>query len=127
MPNAESIKRGFEQFVKMAGAERAEAVRHEWHRIAPEFEELVLSVLAGQVWTRPQLDLRTRSLVTIAALTAIGRPRGLALNIEMALKNGATRQEIRETILQMALYAGFPSAWEAFQIASELFEQDDAE
>jgi 4-carboxymuconolactone decarboxylase len=82
-----------------------------------------VGVLASELWTRSELDLRTRSLVTIAGLTALGRPRALALNIEMALNNGASRQEIRETILQMAFYAGFPAAWEGFQAADESFRK----
>ncbi len=120
MATDDPVETGFEQFRRMAGDERAKEVRREWRRISPEFEHFVLGVLAGQVWSRPALDLRTRSLVTIAALTALGRPRGLRLNIEMAVKNGATREEIHETILQMAFYAGFPAAWEAFQMASEV-------
>ncbi|HEU0004968.1 MAG TPA: carboxymuconolactone decarboxylase family protein, partial [Terriglobia bacterium] len=84
-----------------------------------------LGVLAGEVWTRPALDLRTRSLATIAGLTALGRPRALALNIEMALQNGATRIEVEECILHMAFYAGFPCAWEALQIAHEVFQRLD--
>jgi alkylhydroperoxidase/carboxymuconolactone decarboxylase family protein YurZ len=79
------LERGLEQFRRMAGPGRAEEVRAERRRISPEFEQFALTVLAGEVWTRPGLDLRARSLVTIAALAALGRPRGLALNIEMAL------------------------------------------
>ena len=121
----ERIQKGFEQFEKMAGAERAAVVRKEWGLISPEFEEFVLSVLSGEVWTRPGLDLKSRSLVTIAALTSIGRPRGLALNIEMGLKNGLTREEIREALVHLAFYAGFPAAWEALQTADEVFTRVD--
>src|SRR5919201_1271816 len=103
----ERVQKGLEQFYEMVGTERAEEIRSEWHQISPEFEKFVLGVLAGEVWTRKALDLRTRSLITIAGLTALGRTRGLALNIEMALHNGASREEICESILQMAFYAGF--------------------
>ena len=58
-----------------------------------------------------------------SGLTGLGRPRALALNIEMALRNGASRDEIRETILQMAFYAGFPAAWEGLQTADEVFQR----
>jgi len=117
----ERLQRGFEQLEKMLGQERAHQIRSQWSQISGEFEQFVLGSLAAELWTRPGLDLRTRSLVTIAGLAALGRPRALALNIEMALNNGATRQEIRETILQMAFYAGFPAAWEGFQTAAEIF------
>jgi len=122
---SERIEKGFEQLRKMLPPNRAEEVRKQWHQISPDFESLVLGILAGEVWTRPGLDLRTRSLSTITGLTALGRPRALALNIEMALKNGATRTEVEECILQMAFYAGFPCAWEALQIAHEVFQRLD--
>jgi 4-carboxymuconolactone decarboxylase len=122
---SERIEKGFEQLRKMLPSNRAEDVRKQWHQISPEFESLVLGLLAGEVWTRPALDLRTRSLATIAGLTALGRPRALGLNIEMALQNGATRTEIQECILQMAFYGGFPCAWEALQIAHEVFQKLD--
>jgi 4-carboxymuconolactone decarboxylase len=121
----EQIQTGFEQFQKMIGEKRAEEVRAQWHQISPEFEQLVLGIVAGELWTREGLDLRTRSLVTIAGLAALGRTRGLALNIEMALKNGASRQEIQETLLQMGFYTGFPSAWEGLQVAHEVFQRID--
>jgi alkylhydroperoxidase/carboxymuconolactone decarboxylase family protein YurZ len=122
----ERIKKGYEQFIQMLGEARAAEVRSQWHQISPDFENFVLGILAGEVWTRPGLDLRTRSLTTIAGLTALGRPRALALNIEMALRNGASQEEIRETILQMAFYAGFPAAWEGLQTADEVFRRVSA-
>ena len=122
---SERIEKGFEQLRQMLAGNRPEEVRKQWHQISPDFESLVLGVLAGEVWTRPGLDLRTRSLATIAGLTALGRPRALALNIEMALQNGATRTEIQESILQMAFYGGFPCAWEALQVAHEVFQRLD--
>jgi 4-carboxymuconolactone decarboxylase len=124
----DKIEKGLEQLEQMLGSARAQQVRSQWGQISTEFEQFVLGILASELWTRGDLDLRTRSLVTIAGLTALGRPRALALNIEMALNNGATCQEIRETILQMAFYAGFPAAWEGFQIAAEIFRtQQDSD
>ena len=119
------MQRGFAQFTKMAGAERAQELSENWRDISPDFQQCVIGILAGEIWTRTQLDLRTRSLVTIAGLTALGKTRALALNVEMALQNGASRSEIRETMLQIAFYAGFPSAWEGLQIAEQIFKQID--
>src|SRR5262249_925076 len=103
-------------------------VREQWRQISPDFEAFVLGILAAELWTREEaLDLRTRSLATIAGLTALGRTRALELNIEMALQNGATRREIQESILQMGFYAGFPSAWEGLQIAHEVFRRVEDE
>jgi 4-carboxymuconolactone decarboxylase len=89
--------------------------------MSPDFERYVIEFLAGEIWSRPQLDRRTKSLVTIAALAALGRPQGLELNIRMALANGATRQEIIETLLHIAPYAGFPAAWEGLTVARRVF------
>lgn len=116
-------EKGLEMLSRMLGVDRAQEVRAAWTRLSPDFAALVTDFLAGQVWSRPHLDLKTRSLVTVAALTALGRPNGLRLNIEMALNNGATKEEILETLLQMAPYAGFPACWEGLVIADELFRQ----
>ncbi len=114
--------KGIEMLCRMLGEERSKEVREAWTKLSPEFASLVTNFLAGEIWSRPNLDLRTRSLVTVAALTALGRPNGLRLNIEMALNNGATKEEIVETLLQMAPYAGFPACWEGLVIADEVFK-----
>ncbi len=116
-----SYNRGRALLRQMLGAREAERLRGRWRRMSPEFERYVLTFLAGEIWSRPGLDLRTRSLVTIAALTALGRPQGLALNIRMALRNGATRGEIMETLLHLGPYAGFPATWEAMLLAERVF------
>src|SRR5438874_879012 len=125
MTTAERKKRGEKLLEQMLGGERAEKTRDIWQQICPDFEEYVLEFLAGEIWSRPGLDLRTRSLTTIAALAAVGRPLGLELNIRMALNNGATRQEIVETLLQIAPYAGFPACWEGLALARKVFQDLD--
>ena len=107
----------------MLGADRAEEVRAGWERLSPDFARYVIGFLAGEVWTRPGLDLKTRSLITVAAMAALGRASGLRFNIELALRNGATRLEILETLLHMAPYAGFPACWEALLITDEVFKK----
>jgi 4-carboxymuconolactone decarboxylase len=114
---------GTEMLRKLLGEERATQVRAAWSELSPDFARLVTDFLAGEIWSRPNLDLKTRSLITVAALAALGRPSGLRLNIEMALNNGATRSELLETLLQMAPYAGFPACWDALLIAHEVFKQ----
>jgi 4-carboxymuconolactone decarboxylase len=114
------MEKGLEMLQQMLGEERARNVTAAWSRLSPDFAGMVTNFLAGEIWTRPNLDLRTRRLVTIAALTAMSRPNALRLNVEMALKNGATQEEIVETILQMAPYAGFPACWEGLLIADEV-------
>jgi 4-carboxymuconolactone decarboxylase len=121
MDTSERTARGAELLVKMLGAGAAEQTRAAWRAICPEFENYVVEFLAGEIWSREALDLRARSLVTIAALAALGRTRGLELNLRMALNNGVSRQEIIETLLHIAPYAGFPAAWEGLALAQEVF------
>ena len=114
-------ERGLKLLDEMLGAARSKETRENWREISPDFEAYVVEFLSGEIWSRPELDRRTRSLVTIATLTATGRPLGLELNIRMALNNGATKQEILETLLHIAPYAGFPACWEGLQIADRVF------
>lgn len=120
--NKESYRRGLKLFRQMAGRE-AEKIRRQWRELAPDFERYVLGFLAGEIWTRPGLDLRTRSLITLAALAATGRQQGLELNIRMAINNGARPEEIVETLLHLAPYIGFPAAWDAFTLTARVFRE----
>jgi 4-carboxymuconolactone decarboxylase len=123
--DTEKRKERGEQLLRkmLGGAEQADAMRKTWHEINPELENYIMEFVAGEIWSRPGLDLRTRSLTTIAALAALGRSRALELNLRIALNNGATRQEIIETFLQLAPYAGFPAAWEALAVAHKVFQE----
>lgn len=113
---------GIDQFAQMVGSDRIDALRTRFQAVSPEFERAVMSIIGGQIWNRPGLDLRTRSLVSIATLAAQGRVNALALNIEMALNNGATETEIVETFFQVAIYAGFAAAWDGLERAQPIFE-----
>ncbi len=119
-------EKGIAMLHRMLGKERAKQVRADWVKMSPDFADYVTGFLAGEIWSRPGLELRIRSLITVAALTALGRANGLRLNIEMALNNGATKEEILETLLQMAPYAGFPACWDGLVIADEVFRQKEA-
>jgi 4-carboxymuconolactone decarboxylase len=118
--------KGLEMLHQMLGKERTDEVREAWSRLSPDFARLVTNFVAGEVWSRPSLELKTRSLITVAALAALGRQNALRLNIEMALNNGATRAEVLETILHMVVYAGFPACWDALVIADEVFKRKKA-
>jgi 4-carboxymuconolactone decarboxylase len=118
-----SFERGARLLDKMLGTGDARRIRAAWRRLAPDFERYVITFLSGEIWSRPGLDRRTRSLCTVAVLTALGRTNGLELNIRMALRNGATRAEIIETLLHIAPYAGFPAAWDALVLAGRVFSE----
>jgi 4-carboxymuconolactone decarboxylase len=122
----ERYQRGLELLKRMLGEKTAEETRRRWQKLSPDFERYVLEFLSGEIWSRSGLPLKVKSLCTISALAALGRVQGLELNIRMALNNGATREEIIETLLQIAPYAGFPAAWEGLQIAERVFESVDA-
>ena len=122
----ERYQRGLELLKRMLGEKAAEETRKRWQELSPDFERYVLEFLSGEIWCRSGLPLKIKSLCTISALAALGRSQGLELNIRMALKNGATSEEIIETLLQIAPYAGFPAAWEGLQIAEKVFATPDA-
>jgi 4-carboxymuconolactone decarboxylase len=81
-----------------------------------------MGVVGGEIWSRPNLDLRTRSLCSIAILAALGRVNALELNVEMALNNGATKAEIVEVFFQVAAYAGFAAAWDGLEKVNEILK-----
>jgi 4-carboxymuconolactone decarboxylase len=90
---------------------------------APKLAELTDDVLYGDVWERPQLSKRDRSLVTVAALIAMNRPDQLRSHLVRARENGVTREELIETITHLAFYAGWPNAVTAIAVAREVFER----
>ena len=91
--------------------------------IAPKLIELTEKVLFGDVWERPGLKKRDRSLITVAALVAMNRTEQLRGHLERALGNGVTEDEIVEIITHMAFYSGWPTAMSAALLAKEVFEQ----
>ena len=121
MTDEQHFENGLAMLETMVGEAEAERIRQGWREISPDLERLILEFVAGRIWTRSGLDLKTRSLSTVAALTALGRTSALELNIRMALGNGATKEDVLEIMLHMAPYAGFPAAWDAMKIAARVF------
>jgi 4-carboxymuconolactone decarboxylase len=89
-----------------------------------DFQEYITSNAWGSIWSRPGLTKRERSLVTIALLTALNHREELAMHIQAAKNTGTTEDDIKEVLLQTAIYAGVPAANGAFKIAKEIFERD---
>jgi 3-oxoadipate enol-lactonase/4-carboxymuconolactone decarboxylase len=94
--------------------------------LTADFQDLLTRYCWGEVWTRPGLDRRTRSCVTLTALIALGHHEELALHLRGARRNGLTDDEIEEVILQSAIYCGIPAANAAFRVAQEVLEEQDA-
>ena len=90
---------------------------------APKLAELTDNVLYGDIWERPELSKRDRSLVTVAALIALNRPEQLRSHLVRARENGVTQEELIETITHLAFYCGWPNAVNAINVAKEVFEK----
>ena len=91
-----------------------------------DFQEFITKYAWGEIWSRPGLDRRTRSCVTLAALVALGRDHEVAMHVRAALGNGLTPDEIKEVLLHTAVYAGVPVANSAFAIAQQVLDEEGA-
>ena len=89
-------------------------------------QELVTQYCWGEIWGREELDRRTRSLINLAMISALNRPHELKIHVRGALRNGVTKTEIREVLLQVAIYAGVPAAVDSFRVAREAFADEAA-
>jgi 4-carboxymuconolactone decarboxylase len=120
-----TFDRGLEIRKAVLGAEFVE----NSFRTADDFnrpmQELATEYCWGYVWGREQLDRRTRSLLNLAMIAALNRPHELKLHVGGALRNGVTREEIREVFLQVAIYCGVPAGVDSFRIAREAFAEID--
>lgn len=116
-------ERGYQQFKQMVGDDQIDALIDRFKAVCPDFETEVVSVVGGRVWARGGIDLKTRSLCSIGILAALGRVNALKLNFHMALNNGASVEEIFETLFQVAAYAGYPAAWDALVMLEEVLAE----
>jgi 4-carboxymuconolactone decarboxylase len=88
-------------------------------------QQLVTEYCWGAIWARPGLERRTRSLLNVAMLTSLGKTHELSIHVRGAIRNGCTKEEIQETLLQAAIYCGVPAAMEAFRVADEALAKLD--
>jgi 4-carboxymuconolactone decarboxylase len=95
--------------------------------VTEEFQNLITRYAWGEIWTREGLPRHTRSLLTISMMVALNRSEELALHLRAARNNGVTRDEIKEVLLQTAIYCGVPAANSAFHLADRIFREQDAE
>ena len=93
--------------------------------LTTEFQNLITRYAWGDIWTRPGLPRHTRSLLTISMMVALNRSEELALHLRAAKNNGVTREEIKEVLLQTAIYCGVPAANSAFHLAQKIFDEED--
>jgi 4-carboxymuconolactone decarboxylase len=123
----ETFDRGFEIRKSVLGAqfvERAFAAATDFNR---PMQELVTEYCWGAVWGREELPRKTRSLLNLAMISALNRPHELKMHVKGARRNGVSVEEIREVLLQVAIYCGVPAAVDGFRIATEALAEYDSE
>jgi 4-carboxymuconolactone decarboxylase len=104
-----------------AHVDRAEANKNSFNEA---FQDLITRYAWGEIWARPGLPRKTRSLITIAMMVALNRDEELRLHLRAAVNNGVSRKEIQEVLLQTAIYCGVPAANSAFRSAEEVFAEN---
>jgi 4-carboxymuconolactone decarboxylase len=112
---------------EVLGDEHVDAANAGTTEFTADFQELITRYAWGEIWSRPGLDRRTRSFVTITALVATGREHELAMHLRAALRNGVTPDELKEVLLHCAVYCGVPAANGAFAIAQRVLDEDGSE
>jgi 4-carboxymuconolactone decarboxylase len=123
MDERERFEAGMKIRREVLGDVHVDAAIAKRNAFSEEFQDLITRYAWGEIWTRPGLPRQTRSLITVAMLVALNREEELRLHLRAAVRNGVAREEIRETLLQSAIYCGVPAANSAFRIAQEIFSE----
>ena len=126
MDDRERYEKGMEVRRAVLGDEHVNRSLQNTSDFNREFHDLLTRYAWGEIWTRPGLPRHTRSLIVIATLVALNRPEELRMHIRAAFNNGVTRDDIKEVLLQSAVYCGVPAANSAFHAAEEVFAEMSA-
>jgi 4-carboxymuconolactone decarboxylase len=121
--NKDLFDRGLKLRREVLGAEYVDASIANADDFNRPMQELVTQFAWGEIWNRPGLDRRTRSLLNLAMITALNRPHELELHVRGAVNNGVTVDEMREVFLQTAVYCGMPAALDSFRIARKVLKE----
>jgi 4-carboxymuconolactone decarboxylase len=125
MDERKRYKKGMKVRRAVLSAAHVDRARAKENSFNAPFQDLITRYAWGEIWTRPGLPRKTRSLITIAMMVAMNRAEELRLHLRAAANNGVTRMEIQEVLLQTAIYCGVPAANTAFHIAEEVFAETD--
>jgi len=120
---SELFEKGLQIRREVLGAEHVEASLSQADDFSRPLQELVTEYCWGNVWSRPGLDRKTRSLINVAMLTALNRPHEVKLHLRGALNNGCSKNDIMEVLLQTAIYCGVPAAMDSLRVAKEFFQE----
>jgi 4-carboxymuconolactone decarboxylase len=121
--NKELFEKGLEIRRAVLGADFVDNAIKGADDFSRPLQELVTEYCWGEVWGRPGLDRKTRSMLNLAMLAALNRPHEIKLHVRGALANGLTKDDIKEIFLQVAIYCGVPAAVDSFRIAREVFKE----
>jgi 4-carboxymuconolactone decarboxylase len=117
-------ERGMSVRREVLGDEHVDAATARATDFTAEFQDLITRYAWGEIWTRPGLDRRTRSCMTLIALVALNRMDELGMHVRAARRNGLTREEIKEVLLHSAIYCGVPAANAAFAVAQQVLDEE---
>jgi 3-oxoadipate enol-lactonase/4-carboxymuconolactone decarboxylase len=120
---SDAYERGLQVRREVLGDAHVDAAIERTTDFSREFQDLITRYAWGEIWTRPGLDRRTRSCMTLIALVALGRFDELPMHVRAALRNGLTREELKEVFLQSAVYCGVPAANTAFHVAERTLDE----
>ena len=126
VPAADRYEQGLAVRREVLGREYVDRAIEAADDFTRPLQELVTEYCWGAVWTRPGLERRDRSLVNLGMIAALNRPHELKLHVRGALANGVTEEEIREVLLQAAIYCGVPASIDAFRVAREVLDEHAA-
>lgn len=121
--NKESFEQGLKTRREVLGADYVDASIANADGFNMPMQELVTEYCWNEIWNRPGLDRRTRSIMNLCMITALNRPHELKLHVRGAINNGLTKEEIKEVFLQTAIYCGVPAAIDSFRNAKEVFKE----
>ena len=121
--NKESFEKGLKTRREVLGSEYVDSSIKNAGEFNMAMQELVTEYAWDAIWNRPGLDRRSRSMINLAMLTALNRPHELKLHLKGAINNGLSKDEIREILMQTAIYCGVPAAIDSFRCAKEVFAE----
>lgn len=121
--NKEAFEKGLQTRREVLGSEYVDSSIANAGEFNMPMQELVTEYAWNAIWNRPGLDRRSRSMINLAMLTALNRPHELKLHLKGAINNGLTKDEIREILMQTAIYCGVPASIDSFKCAKEVFAE----
>jgi 4-carboxymuconolactone decarboxylase len=121
--NKEAFEKGLSTRREVLGADYVDSALKNADDFNRPMQELVTEYCWNEIWNRPGLDRRTRSMLNLAMLTALNRPHEIKLHVRGAINNGLSKDDIQEVFLQAAIYCGVPAAIDSFRNAKEVFKE----